>query len=177
MANKPTEAEIILSSVTEEEYELAGSKFMTFIDKDGKIVQSGEWKGHIGEDIYLEVESGMPDWDTPGKSLKFPITVVEEGPDKGKADKISTGVDSKSIWKLKEVVKALTGKDLQMKKGGDGKAHPVLNPTEFVGKPAIAHYQLIRGKKGGVATAEDTIYHKLIELLPTGEKPNTESLM
>ena len=152
--------------VTEEEYETAGSKFVTFSPG-----------AKVGDSLFLDCECGMPDWDTPGKSLKFPISITEECADKGKEDKISTAVDSKSIWKLREIAVRVTGKELPMKKGSDGKQHPALNPMAFVGKPAVAHYQLIEGRKGGDPTAEKTVYPKLIELLPAGEKPSAESLM
>ncbi len=152
--------------VTEEEYETAGSKFVTFPPG-----------AKVGDSLFLDCEVGMPDWDTPGKSLKFPITITEECADKGKEDKISTGVDSKSVWKLKEITQRVTGEDLPMKKGSDGKTHPALNPMAFVGKSAVAHYQLIEGKKGGDPAGERTVYPKLIELLAAGSKPNTESLM
>jgi len=150
--------------VTEEEYETAGSKFVTF--------PAG---AKIGDDLYLDAELGMPDWDTPGKSLKFPVTVVEEGPDKGKEDKISTGVDTKSIWKLKEIARNVLGTDLAMKPGADGKNHPALNPADYAGKPAVAHYQMIKGVNQ--QSGAETIYPKLMALLPAGEKPVTESLM
>jgi len=152
--------------VTEEEYESAGSKFVTFPPG-----------AQVGASLFLDCEVGMPDWDTPGKSLKFPINITEDGPDKGKEDKISTGVDSKSIWKLREIAVRVTGEELPMKKGSDGKQHPALNPMAFVGKPAVAHYQLIEGRKGGDPAGERTVYPKLIELLPAGEKPSVEGLM
>ncbi len=160
---KGQEQEFILP-VTEEEYETAGSKFVTFPPG-----------AKVGDSVFLDCEVGMPDWDTPGKSLKFPITITEEGADKGKEDKISTGVDSKSVWKLKEIARNVTGNDLAMKKGADGKVHPALNPANYAGKPAVAHYQLITGKKGGVG--EEVQYPKLMEILPTGSKPKIEGLM
>ncbi len=150
--------------VTEEEYDTAGSKFVTFAPG-----------AKVGDSVFLNCETGMPDWDTPGKSLKFPITITEEGVDQGKEDKVSTGVDTKSIWKLKEIARNITGKDLEMKKGSDGKNHPVLNPADYAGKPAVAHYQLIAGKKGGVG--EEVVYPKLVELLAEGNKPVVEGLL
>jgi hypothetical protein len=152
--------------VTEEEYESAGSKFVTF--------PVGAKKG---DNLYLDCTIGMPDWDTPGKSLKFPIAIVEEGVDQGKEDKLSTGVDTKSIWKLKEIARNVLGKDLAMTKGADDKNHPVVNPTEYVGKAAVAHYQMLEGRKGGLETGEPVMYPKLIALLPAGEKPSVESLL
>ena len=168
MANKivgiSLEQEFILGEVTEEQYEKAGSKFVTFPPGS-----------KVGDDLFLTCEVGMPDWDTPGKSIKFPITITEEGIDYGKEDKISTGVDTKAIWKLKEIHKNVVGGDLEMKVGADKVKHPVLKPSAYAGKEAIAHYQLIAGKKGGVG--EEVVYPKLLELLPPGSKPAAESLM
>jgi len=152
--------------VTEEEYESAGSKFVTFPPGS-----------EVGASLFLHAELGMPDWDTPGKSLKFPVTITEMGPDNGKEDKISTGVDAKSIWKMKEICQNVLGKDLEMEAGADKKRHPKVTPTEYVGKPAVAHYQLIEGRKGGDPAGEKTVYPKLMALLPAGAKPSAESLM
>ncbi len=157
--------------VTEEEYETAGSKFVTFPASNKPMSE------RVGEVLFLEVEVGMPEWDTPGKSLKFPISITEEGPDKGKEEKISTGVETKAIWKLREIVKAVTGADLPMKRGTDGKMHPALNPMAFAGKAAIGQWVIMSGHTGGDPTKPMTYYPKLIALLPAGEKPSTESLM
>ena len=73
--------------VTTEDYEKATSKFAA----------AGE---HLSE-------LGMIEWDTPGVSLKFPFTIIEEGNDKGKEGKISAGVSKKSLWKVRELETAL----------------------------------------------------------------------
>jgi len=171
-----TEQEFVLP-VTEEEYEAGGSKFIAFTDEQGNVVPSGSWSKMVGSVNSRAVEVGMPDWDTPGRSLKFPVVITEEGADKGKEDKMSTGVDSKSVWKLKEIHAAVIGGDLEMKKGADGKKHPVFKPTEYVGKPAVGIWEMQKGHKGGDPSAGETYYPKLVQLLPAGSKPNTESLM
>lgn len=170
------EQEFILP-VTEEEYESGGSKFIAFADEEGRIIPSAGWNKHVGEVNYRDVEMGMPDWDTPGQSIKFPVTITEEGMDKGKVDKIATGVSSSSVWKLKELHQAIIGGELEMKKGGDGKNHPALKPMDYVGKPATGVWEMQEGLKGGVEGAGKTYYPKLTQLLPAGEKPVTESLM
>jgi len=176
MTPKGETQEFILP-VTEEEYETAGSKFITFLDKEGRAVPATEWKKIVGESTFLDVELGMPDWDTPGKSLKFPLSIIEEGPDKGKEDKISAGVDTKGIWKLKEIVKSVLGSDLAMKKGADNKMHPSLNPTAFVGKQAVGQWVMQSGHAGGDPSKPITYYPKLVTLLPPGEKPTVESIL
>ena len=97
--------------------------------------------------------------------------------DKGKEDKIATGVDSKSVWKLKEIHAAVIGGELEMKAGADGKKHPVFKPMDYVGKPAVGVWEMQKGLKGGVKGAGETYYPKLVQLLPAGSKPSTESLM
>ena len=158
-----TEQEFILP-VTEEEYESAGSKFITFPPGS-----------KVGDVQYRDIECGMLDWDTPGKSMKIEITVTEEGVDNGKAEKISFGVDAKGIWKGKQIYKAITGEDMPMKKGADGKSHPAPKAMATAGKAAVGVWFMNEGKKGGVG--ETVYYPKLQDVLPEGSKPNTESLM
>jgi len=147
------------ASATDKEYETAGSKFITLPP---------------GQDyIDLKVEMGVPDWDTPGSSYKFPVTVIE-GVDEGKEEKISSGATAKGIWKTKEIVKAVTGADMPMAKGKDGNMHPVLVPADIAGKTAVGHWEKAKGPKGGVPGAELVTYSKLMAILPEGSK--TESL-
>src|SRR4030042_3408256 len=136
-------------TVTEEEYEAGGSKYIAFTDENGRIVPSGEWIKLVGQLNYRDLEVGMPDGDTIGKSVKFPVVITEEGPDNSKEDKISTGVDSKSVWKLKEIHQAVIGGDLKMETGADKKKHPVLEPSEYVGKPSVGVWEMQKGHKGG----------------------------
>jgi len=75
--------------ISEKEYKEAGSKFVT--------IPAGD------DSVTLAVECGMPDWDTPGVSIKFPVKVIDKGIDAGKSDKISCGVSRDAVWKLKEV--------------------------------------------------------------------------
>lgn len=154
--------EIMLPDVTEDEYEKAGSKFI--------VMLPGE------TEAFLDIEIGMLDWDTPGTSMKVPVTVVEEGPNQGKTDKLSFGVRSEGIWKGKEIYRAITGTDPPMKQGSDSKNHPVIDPMVLVGKPAVGFWQKQKGKKGGDPTAEDVTYPKLVSILAPGNKPKVEDL-
>lgn len=142
------EQEFVLDGVSVEDYEAAGSKFVTF--------PAG---AKVGDTMLLNLELGLPDWDTPGQSLKFPVTITEEGQDQGKEDKISAGVSKEAIFKLKDFSRNVLGKDLEMKNG-----HPVFKPTEWVGKPAKGEYTMTEGKKGGVG--ERVVYPKLTSLYP-----------
>lgn len=157
----------ILDGIDEDEYNTAGSKFITFPAIPPPKV--GDWQ-------FRDIICGTLDWDSPGKSMKLPVTVVEEGPDKGKEEKISFGVDKKGIWKGKEIYLAITGHEMPMAKGADGKNHPAPDPIELYEKPAIGGWQMQMGKKGGDPNAEDVLYPKLVSILAPGTKPATDSL-
>jgi len=148
---------------TEEEYQRAGSKFVTFPPN-----------AKVGDSLFLDIEIGMIDWDTPGVSMKVPVTVTEEGLDKNKTDKISFGVKADGIWKGREIYKAILEEEMPMKSGADGKKHPVIDPMALAGKPAVGCWQLQEGKKGGVG--ETVVYPKLQTILSPRSKPKVEGL-
>lgn len=157
--------EFILDGLSEEEYQKAGSKFISF----PPAAKVGDWE-------YRDIEIGMTDWDTPGVSMKVPITVTEEGPDQFKEEKISFGVDLKGIWKGKEIYRAITGEDMPMKAGADGKKHPVIDPMELAGRPAVGGWQLQQGYPGGDRSLPPVVYPKLVNILPAGSKPEVSDL-
>ena len=90
--------DMIIPDLSEQEYESAGSKF----------AKAG---AHLSE-------CGMPEWETPGQSVRFPFRIIEEGEDNGKESKLVCGVSKSGIWKFKEMEKAL---GLQLMKSIDGK--------------------------------------------------------
>jgi len=151
--------------VTEEEYQNEGSKFITFAPG-----------AKVGDVEYRDIEIGMVDWDTPGSSMKVPVTITEEGVDKGKMDKISFGVKKGGIWKGKEIVIAVTGQDIPMKEGSDGQKHPAIDPMALVGKLATGVWQWMQGFSGGDETKPPVFYPKLISILASGQKPKVEDL-
>lgn len=158
--------EIVLG-VTEEEFEKAGSKFITFNPDD-----------RVGKLYFKEIELDVPDWDTPGVSLKFPIRITgpEGDPDIGKEDKMSCGVSLDAIWKLKEALKSL-GVALEMREGADKKRHPVFDSDEVAGKRAVGCWEIQVGSKGGDASRGTTKYPKLVAIYPAGHKPETKELV
>lgn len=145
--------------ITEEEFETSGSKWITF---DPNAAE--------GTIELRNVEIGVVDWDTPGVSLKYPVTIID-GIDKGKTDKLSAGVSKDAVWKIKEIHKAL-GVPVQMK---DGK--PVIKPKEVSGKNAVGVWIIRIGTKGGVAGADKTVYPKLEAIQPEGYTLQTASLV
>lgn len=142
----------IMLPATDEEWEKGGSKFVTIAP------------GQTSVDLAVEV--GMPVEETPGKSVAFPVTVTQEGPDEGKEDKIVGGILPGKTFKTKEIVEAVTGKPCPYAKGKDGKMHPVI-PLSIAGAPAIGHWEMQTGHKGGDPNAETVKYPKLIAILPT----------
>lgn len=149
------ETEGLVIPVSPEEYDRAGSNWVTFPPGS-----------KVGAELTLNVELGIPDWDTPGKSIKFPVTVTEDGSiDNGKEDKLSAGITVDGVWKLKETYKAITGEDLPIVKN-----HPNLVPTAVAGKAAVGLWRLQEGRKGGDPTAETVVYPKLVAILPVGSK-------
>lgn len=130
--------------VTEEEYEKAGSKF----------AKAG---AHLSE-------CDMPEWKTPGVSIAFPFTILEEGIDKGLKGDIFCGVGKDSIWKLKEMLAAL-GVKYTVK---DGKV--AFNSTQCAGK----QFQSIWTEEVDTRPVEEggkgTHYTKPTSALPVGAK-------
>jgi len=138
--------------VSEKEYEIAGteynSKFVTF--PEGSEVNSVQ---------YRDVEIGQVDWDTPGQSIKFPVTVTEEGADEGKTDKLSCGVKPNAVWKLKETLCEL-GVEVKIVNG-----KPKFDTDELTGMAAVGVWTMQEGNKGGDPNAGKVKYPKLTALL------------
>lgn len=151
--------------VDEEQYKKAGSKFITFDTSDP-----------VGQLYFRDIEFDMPDWDTPGQSMKFPVRITEDGPDFGKEDKLSAGVGLTAIWKLKDILKALDV-EVEMRAGADKKKHPVFSSTAVAGKAAVGCWQIQIGAKGGDPSKGETKYPKLVNIYPAGYKPATEELV
>lgn len=153
--------------VTQESFEKAGSKFITFAPADA-----------IGTQYFKEVELGVADWDNPGISIKFPITIIgpEGDPDIGKQDKLSAGVAENALWKLKEILKAL-GIPITYKVGIDKKKHPVFETDDVAGKKAVGCWELQLGSKGGDAAKGGVKYPKLVSIFPEGYKPSKQALV
>lgn len=145
--------ELILP-VTAKEYESAGSKFVVF-----------PANAQVGDVQYRDVEIGAVDWGTPGESIKFPVTITEEGADEGKIDKLTCGVKSQAVWKLKETLREL-GVEVKIVNG-----KPRFDTDELTGMTAIGIWTMQEGYKGGDETAEKVRYPKLTALVKS--KPET----
>lgn len=110
----PEELQPISGSIalpmTEEEFEAAGGSKFPAVGK------------HLSE-------MGMPGWKEVGRTIAFPCTITEEGPDKGKEGILYVGISKDAVWKLKEVLGAL-GIAYKVNKKGS----PEFNPAECAGK-------------------------------------------
>lgn len=140
--------------VTQEEYEKAGSKFISVNMAGAKL----------GDAFYRNIETGTLDWDSPGKSMKLP-TIVTDGPDKGHEEKISFGVLPDSIWKGKDIYKAITGKDMPINKTTK---RPFIPDKALDGKEAVGMWVMVENKTATAATMP--IYPKLSSIYPKGYK-------
>lgn len=151
--------------VTEEEYEKATSKWVTF-----------PANAKVGDVLALDVEIGMLDWEQAGKSMSIPVVITEKGPDEGKPDKVSFGVKADGIWKAKALYRNITGEDMPMRTKADGSKGPVIKPEALAGKQAVGIWILKEGHKGGDPEAEKVRYPKLEDIVPAGQKPKVEDL-
>lgn len=148
------EDEGLLLDIDEEEFDAAGSKFITFplAPKVGDIQT---------RKVEITAEAG---WDTVGSSIKFPVVVIEDGPDKSKEDKLSFGIAKNAIWKGKEACAAL-GVDLgdvfPTITTADGKKRKKLVPSAVIGKQTYGVWTMQKGHKGGDEEAEEVLYPKL----------------
>lgn len=150
--------QFVLKDINKKEWDTAGSKFITF--------PPGAKPGDIQ---IREVELGMVDWDTPGQSIKFPVTVTEEGIDNGKKDKVSAGVDAKSVWKLKEILNTL-GVETKVVNG-----KIAFDSDALTGMKTNGIWVMQKGHKGGDPNAEEVVYPKLTGFV--AEKPATGTIM
>lgn len=130
--------------VSSDEYESAGSKF----------AQAG---------MHLS-EFGMPYWKTAGVSIGFPFTIVEGG-DKGKEGEIFTGVDKKSIWKLKEILEALKV-PVTVENG-----RPTFDPVAVAGKRAMTLWTVQKDTRSVEEGGKGTEYTKAVSVYPEGTPP------
>lgn len=131
--------------VSPEEYEVAGSKFVS---------QPGAYKSKITE---------MPDWDTPGVSIKFPFTITE-GVEEGKRNKLSCGVRADAVWKLKEMLAAI-GVPVEVK---DGK--PTFNPMACIEKEFLSVWTPDADTRTPEEGGKGGTYNKPTGALPIGAK-------
>jgi len=131
--------------VTPEEMEKAGSKFAL-------------------PGLHLS-EMGLPEWETPGQSLRFPFTIIEDGPDAGKESKLVAGIRPGAIWKLKEILQAV---GVPYKATADGKV--AFNHMEVVGKQFMSLWVKQKDSRPVEEGGKGTEYTKPTSAYPVGTK-------
>jgi len=131
--------------VTPEDMERAGSKFAL-------------------PGLHLS-EMGMPEWETPGQSIRFPFTIIEEGTDNGKESKLVAGISKEALWKLKEILKAV---DVPYKKTDNGKVS--FNHMEVVGKQFMSLWTKQKDSRSVEEGGKGTEYTKPTSAYPVGTK-------
>ena len=139
--------------VTQEEYAKAGSKFI-----------SGVAGAKKGDAFYRNIETGTLDWEKPGKTMKL-MTTVTDGADKGHEEKISFGIEAESIWKGKDIYKAITGQDMPINAKSK---RPYIPSSAVDGKAAVGLWVMVENTQESKATMP--IYPKLTSILPKGYK-------
>lgn len=129
--------------VTPEEMDKAGSKFAI-------------------PGLHLS-EMGMPEWESPGQSIRFPFTIIEEGIDNGKESKIVCGIGTTALFKLKEVLVAV---GVPYTKTTDGKVS--FPHMAVVGKQFMSLWTRQRDSRPVEEGGKGTEYTKPTNAYPVG---------
>jgi len=130
--------------VSKEEWETSGNKFP----------KAGEY----------EAEMGMPGWKEKGRTMAFPITITQDGPEKGKEGIIYVGLSQDASWKLKETLEAV-GVPMKFTKTG-----PQFNPAECAGKGCISIWTSEKDTRTPEEGGKGKTYVKLTGLAPLGSE-------
>ena len=107
-------------------------------------------------------EMGMPYVKTPGRSIGFPFTIVEDGPDNGREGEIFGGMDANSVWKTKEILNAV------------GVAHQVVNgkiqfkPADCMSKEFMSLWTQEKDTRTPEEGGKGTIYTKATKAVKVG---------
>lgn len=152
---------LLILPITPEQYERAGTKFITFSSYDA-----------VGKCYYKEIVCLKPDWDNPGISIQFPIRIIGPmyDPDIGKQFKLSCGVAIDAIWKLKNTLNSLSIK-VHYQEVSPNQIYPVFDSDEVEGKEGMGCWEIQEGYKGGDPTRGITKYPSLVSIHPVGYTP------
>lgn len=156
---------LMAMQTSEEDYDKASSKF----------VQSPPTLPLISENVkkrFTMLVKGVDiDWKTQGTSYEFTVAVDEKGVNNGMTQTIVGGAQPDSMWSSKKYYLALSGKNMPMAKGADGKMHPNPDPGDITGRLALGVWEIQRDSRGDDEGGKGTIYPKLVDIIPaTGGK-------
>ena len=160
---------LLAMQADEDDYKTAGSKF---VSPPATMALSSE---NLGKRFTMLVKGTGLDWKDPGVSYEFSFSVEDKGANFGMLQSIFGGAQAKSIWSSKKYYLALSGKDMPMAKGADGKQHPNPDPDAIVGKLALGVWEIQKDKRGEDEGGKGIIYPKLVDIIPaTGGKSKSD---
>lgn len=142
----------VILDVSEQDWNEAGSKYVTI--PPGASGQEAE-----GDNITLLCESSLPEWKTPGKSLKWGFTVTEKGINEGKYAEMYPAVTKDGLFKTKQIAEALGASGL----------------VEFKGGRVVLHLDLAAGKVARVKFSRELSNRGNFRSIPTEVYPATAS--
>lgn len=134
------------TDVSENDYDTITSKYVTIPPG----VSGTELEGDI---IRLAVECGAADWKTPGKTLLVPLTVVQEGINKGKQVEWYAGIKKEAMQVTKPALQAFKIEDKVLKRI-DGKLK--IAPLGFVGARATVLFKREMSNMGNLRSVLDS---------------------
>ncbi len=134
------------TQVTEQEYDEMQDKYITIPPGTCGIPAEGD-------SIYLTVEAGVADWKQPGKSLTIPLTVVQEGINKGKTVEWYAGIDKNSMSITKKGLRTFGIEDKVLRRI-DGKLK--IAPMGFAGARAKALFRRELSNRGNLRSVLDS---------------------
>lgn len=165
MADEAKPKRLLAMQVDEDDYKTAGSKFVAPPATMALIPEN------LGKRFTMLVKAVGLDWKEQGVSYEFSVSIDEKGANLGMLQSIFGGAQAKSIWSSKKYYLALSGKDMPMAKGADGKQHPNPDPDAIVGKLALGVWEIQKDKRGEDEGGKGIIYPKLVDIIPaTGGK-------
>ena len=169
MADEMKPKRLMAMQASEEDYDKASSKFVQPPPTLALI------SDNLGKRFTMLVKGMDIDWKEQGISYEFTVAVDEKGANNGMAQSIFGGAKADSIWSSKKYYLALTGKNMPMTKGADGKQHPNPDPDDIKGKAALGVWEIQRDKRGEDEGGKGTIYPKLVDIIPaTGAKKSSD---
>ena len=134
------------TDITEDQYDTITDKYITIPPGASGVEQEGDA-------IRLDVQAGMADWKTPGKSLTIVLTVVTPGVNEGKTIEWYPGVTFDAMGITKRAAKAFKREDEFLPRK-DGKVH--VNPTGLVDAKASARFVREYSNQGNLRTVLDS---------------------
>jgi hypothetical protein len=155
------EDRVFMLDVDEQDYDNIVSKYIT-------IPPGADGIEREGDSIVLTVEAGMADWKTPGQSLTVPLTVTQEGVNKGKQIDWFAGVRKDAMSVTKPALQAF-GIENAVIKRINGKI--AINPAGFVGAVAKATFKRKLSNKGNLHSVLDsTKFYPISEVATKAEE-------